>query len=297
MPSPGGFLSSVIAAIMARFRGSCHAVDQLSNVTFLTAQSILDVSTQALTIVPTGNALTTLSSLSAQGKTISSLAREYLVAFGLTSDKGAPFIGANNNGDKVALYVGAVGEAGTGNLWAFNPLLTLSAGSGPTYAAQVVEVDINNFDGDRPVGGPGAIGVSLDAGGSYLSTAAVSIGGTQPGGWHVGVITNEGVSDVAFFDGSNATVSFEIGGAHTYAIVDNSASAISLSVNGVHVEGINLLGGTFSGDAILSPGVTIEARAAPSVPPAGRFRIYMDRADNKLKAIGPNGTVTVMAAP
>lgn len=50
---------------------------------------------------------------------------------------------------------------------------------------------------------------------------------------------------------------------------------------------------------VLSPTglVRLVAISTPAAPPAGQFLIYMDAADNKLKAIGPDGTITDIANP
>ena len=47
----------------------------------------------------------------------------------------------------------------------------------------------------------------------------------------------------------------------------------------------------------LQGGLALGAVTAPPTPPPGQFYIYMDLADNKLKAIGPSGTVTPLANP
>lgn len=41
----------------------------------------------------------------------------------------------------------------------------------------------------------------------------------------------------------------------------------------------------------------VGASAVPATPPAGQFYLYMDLSDNKLKAIGPSGTITEVALP
>ena len=46
-----------------------------------------------------------------------------------------------------------------------------------------------------------------------------------------------------------------------------------------------------------TPVVALLAGVAPGTPPAGQFYIYMDSADNTLKAKGPAGTVTPLAVP
>lgn len=43
--------------------------------------------------------------------------------------------------------------------------------------------------------------------------------------------------------------------------------------------------------------VTLDAVTAPATPPANTFYLYVDSADNKLKAKGPSGTVTILALP
>lgn len=113
---------------------------------------------------PTGGSLLgTYSTVAVQGGTQNPGNREFLVNIGLNSTQGAGV--SNNNGDKVALYIGATGQPGTGDLWAFNPLLAQEAGSG-SYNAQVIENDLNNFDTDKG----GSDGIS-----GYPSKVAVGI--------------------------------------------------------------------------------------------------------------------------
>lgn len=136
---------------------------------------------------PTGNPtggliLSTYSTVVSQGITANSGNREFLANFGLTSNTGSG--ASNGNGDKVTLYAGAVGQAGTGDLWAFNPLLTMSAGSG-TYNAQTIEVDFNplsvNMGGtDGSAGMPSKVANGISISGAsdanvYKATAALAI--------------------------------------------------------------------------------------------------------------------------
>jgi hypothetical protein len=74
---------------------------------------------------PTGNTPLTSTAFSVQGVTAQADQREYLVSLGLTSNTGAKSRPSPYH-DKVTLYAGIVGEAGTGDIWAFNPLLTQS---------------------------------------------------------------------------------------------------------------------------------------------------------------------------
>jgi hypothetical protein len=83
---------------------------------------------------PTGNPTNTYTSFSLQGTTEQSDEREFLISFGLESNLG------NNSRptpyhDKVTLYVGMEAGAGTGDVWAINPLVTQLPNSG-NYTAQ-----------------------------------------------------------------------------------------------------------------------------------------------------------------
>ena len=86
-----------------------------------------------LDTLPTGNACpgacVTSSAFSVQGVTGHDDKREFLVSLGLTSNRGAHSRPTPYH-DKVTLYSGIVGEAGSGDIWAFNPLVTQRPGSG-----------------------------------------------------------------------------------------------------------------------------------------------------------------------
>jgi hypothetical protein len=183
----------------------------------------------------TGPLLSTYSTVAVQGTTGNPSNREFLVNLGLTSSTGQGL--ANSNGDKVTLYAGAVANSGSGNLWAFNPLLSQTTGSG-NYDAQVIEVDMNNFNADRggsdgPSGLPGivAYGVSISGAGdsnNYTNTSALNIDsfggavGTQP-------LWAHGIIEAGFFKfnefaeyGVTPTV-FALFGSHTYGLDCNAA--------------------------------------------------------------------------
>lgn len=53
----------------------------------------------------------------------------------------------------------------------------------------------------------------------------------------------------------------------------------------------------FTGSNTFNLPVIFAAETAPATPAAGTFVIYMDSADNKLKAKGPSGTITILASP
>jgi hypothetical protein len=132
---------------------------------------------------PTGGLIaTTYSTGAIQGTTTKASNREFLLNIGLTSNTGSAAI--NSNGDKVGLYVGSVGQAGTGDLWATNFLIAQNAGSG-SYNAQGIEMDVNNFNADKggsdgPSGLPAKVTYALSISGvgdsnNYTNTAAISM--------------------------------------------------------------------------------------------------------------------------
>jgi hypothetical protein len=84
---------------------------------------------------PTGNGFPTNTALTVQGVTSQDDNREFLVNLGLVSNRGVNSRPTPYH-DKVTLYAGVVAEAGTGDVWAMNPLVTQAAGSGD-YNAQV----------------------------------------------------------------------------------------------------------------------------------------------------------------
>lgn len=195
---------------------------------------------------PTGGSiLTTFSSLVAEVATVNTSNREFAVNIGLTSSLGTGV--ANNNGDKVALYVGATGNAGTGDLWAFNPLLAQEPGSG-TYNAQVIEVDLNNFNADR---------AGTDGSGGLPAKVAngVSISGTNTGGFR----NTSGLAIDSFGNPpSNNQPLFSRGltlsGYYTFsAVCDYSISPQSYEMWGVYTNGLNAAFGSFSGSLIIGP--------------------------------------------
>lgn len=64
---------------------------------------------------------------------------------------------AGYNGNSVAIYAGARGSSATGNVWAFNPLVSADAGAGGTY--HCIEADVNCFSAGALVKGIGISGV------------------------------------------------------------------------------------------------------------------------------------------
>jgi hypothetical protein len=137
----------------------------------------------------------------------------------------------NNNGDKVALYVAAVGNSGTGNLWAMNPLVAQNAGSG-NYTTQGMEMDVNNFNVDRggtdgPNGQPpftsSGINISGISASGMQSTTGLGIdsfGGTSPTAPNFahGITFNGFYEFNLLADYAQSPTVFAFFGGHTYGI-------------------------------------------------------------------------------
>lgn len=184
------------------------------------------IATWPFTVSPIGNGYTTRVDHSIMGRTQDAKTREYLVNFGLISDKGRGV--GTPGGDKVTLYPSIVGQAGTGDIWAINPLLELSVGSGQQYNAQGIELDLNNNEGDRGAADGGAglaapvsYGMTITGAGAYQSTAALGIfGGNANTGapiWHRGLVFGgNSTSDATIQDLNNSLISLDIRGTHRY---------------------------------------------------------------------------------
>ena len=133
------------------------------------------------TVAPVGNPPTTQASLSVEGTTNATATREYMVNFGLVSNKGTGY--TTPQSDKVCLYTGIVGNSGTGDIWSINPLLTQSPESG-AYNAQGIELDFNNQNahrGDEDAGAglaaPVSYGLSVTGASAFRSTSAMLVCG------------------------------------------------------------------------------------------------------------------------
>nr|WP_294564474.1 hypothetical protein [uncultured Rhodopila sp.] len=81
--------------------------------------------------------------------------------------------------------------------------------------------------------------------------------------------------------------------------VEGALGTLNLQCGGFVVSGSELVGGALvaAGTVTGGTGVAVQAQAVPATPATGNFIVYMDIADNKLKAKGPGGTVTTLALP
>lgn len=147
---------------------------------------------QNISVLPTGNALATLSSLNVQGTTASTTTREFLVNFGLVANKGAGVLDYNK--DKVTAYFGIDAVAGAGDTWALNTVSHISSGVG-SQNVHGYECDINNNNqnygataGSGGLAEPVCFGVQVSGFSTFSCTSAfaVSMAAGSTGFWYRG---------------------------------------------------------------------------------------------------------------
>lgn len=211
---------------------------------------------------PTGNEtsgplLDTYASTNIQATTARSGNREFLFSVGLTSNLGNAV--ANNNGDKVGIYSGVHGQAGSGNLWSFNTVAKAALGSG-TYRLQGYELDVANYRADAlattsdPPVLPNDYVIGLNISGavipgtSFYGTIASMIAG---GEWQYGhAIIGTDIQEAAFYEYTNpgSVYGIKLAGPHTYGVFVSSATAENIFNGPV---GASMLGGSMISDAKL----------------------------------------------
>lgn len=198
---------------------------------------------ELITTTPTGDAVTTLTSLNVQGTTTSTITREFLAAFGLVSNKRNGAGGSVT--PSVALYSGVQGQSGTSDIWALRGVAVQDAASG-TYNAIGLEIDINNNVADRGnaagaagLAAPVTYGQVITGVGANKSTAALAITGPGTAVWNRGIVaTSASVSQVTFQDLTNSTTSIEVQGTHTYGIDFNSGTFSNGAIRVPYTYGI-----------------------------------------------------------
>jgi len=148
-----------------------------------------------------------------------------------TSDKGAGgSVAASKN--KSALQIAIQANPGSGNVWAFNPMLWLSAGACAVGGAQIEELDMANNSGTNfgdAVGfagmeQPAVFGMQITGISSNRVSAAIGIFGNVPGDitapmWNRGLVAGPYTIRQSFLeDYSNSLQSYLIQGSHSYGI-------------------------------------------------------------------------------
>lgn len=115
-------------------------------------------------------------------------------------------------------------QAGTGDVWAFNPLVTQAANSGE-YNAQGIELDFNNENAHRGEADAGAglappvsYGLSVSGAAPYRSTSAILVSGSGRI-WNRGIVfANDCIQQSTFQDLGNGGKSIDIRGSPTYGV-------------------------------------------------------------------------------
>jgi hypothetical protein len=176
----------------------------------------------AVTVTPTGNASSTKSVASFQSSTTSNTDRDFALNVGLVSGHGAGQ--TTPAGDKVALYAGIDALNGTGSMWAANFLVGMGAATG-NYNAQGIEVDINNLnvdrgdtDGSAGLAQPSIYGATVTGASTKRITAALGVFSSLKMFNRGIVFANDCINQSTVQDLTNAPVSLDIRGTHTYGL-------------------------------------------------------------------------------
>jgi hypothetical protein len=231
--------------------------------------SLTSSGNQQLSVAPTGNGTTSLSSLNVQGTTISSTMREFLVNFGLNSTLGKTASGTAR--DKVLLYAGIDARTNSGDAWAANFLLNLDSTLTSKIAGNGLEIDVNNGSSYTYSDlGITVNGLSISGNAGNTRSAAIIINGPGSHIWEFGIVqTGTSINAYGFYEDHNSTNGIYLNGTHSgYAIYTaatagavsfGSTLAVAGTINGVTLDNaawtaytptITPQGGTFTGATI-----------------------------------------------
>lgn len=205
---------------------------------------------QTLNNLPIANPVATLSSLLVTATTVDDDLREFMANFGMTSNKGSGTAGA----DKVTVYAGMLAEAGTGDVWSLNTVLTQQPSSG-SYNALGFELDVNNLNDDRGdtpgFGGlfpPLSYGLVITGNNAFRHTAAIAILAAQPQTYNRGIVIDQSVMQASFQDLGIAERSLSLEGQFDIGLsMESGTFAIApiLLGNDTYINGLNFAADTF----------------------------------------------------
>ena len=138
----------------------------------------------------------------------------------------------------MTLYAAIEAHAGSGDVWAMNPLVTQGASSGD-YNAQGIELDFNNNNahrGDADAGGglapPVSYGLSI-SGAAFRSTAALLVSGSGRI-WNRGIVlANDCIQQSSFQDLGSPNKSIDIRGRPNYGVYQSYAATKNYFAGGV----------------------------------------------------------------
>lgn len=207
----------------------------------LTVPAFTSTSTAAAqTILPIGNpSLLAMNPIS--GTTTSNTEHEFALSVNLVSNTGAAATVPTAK-NKVALYAATQADAGSGNVWAINPLLLLNSGACSIGGAQIAEFDLANNSGTHfgDAGGfpaqPAVFGLQVTGISTHRATAAIAVLGNL--GDLVSPMWNQGL----IFASQSVRLT---------TIADYTNSATSIDLQGVHTGyGLDMANGSFASGAI-----------------------------------------------
>jgi hypothetical protein len=166
--------------------------------------------------------------------------REFLVSLGLTSNRGNESRPTPYH-DKVVIYAAVEAGAGTGDVWAMNPLVTQLPDSGD-YNAQGIELDFNNENAHRGEADAGAglappvsYGLSISGAAPFRSTAGLLLAGS-PRMWNRGIVlANDCVAQSSFQDLGSPNKSVDIRGNPAWGVYQLSSTSKNLFAGGTGV--------------------------------------------------------------
>jgi len=189
------------------------------------------------TINPIGNPIL-LSHNPISGTTVSDNQDEFAFSINLVSDKGeAATVPLAKN--KVSLYCATQADPGSGNVWAFNPLLLLTAGSCPIGGSQIAEFDLANNSGTHfgDAGGfpaqPAVFGIQVTGISTHRATAAMAVlgnlGDLVSPMWNQGLVfASQSVRLTTIADYTNSETSIDLQGVHAGYGIDMKSGAFAL---------------------------------------------------------------------
>jgi hypothetical protein len=146
------------------------------------------------------------------------------------------------------------------------------------------------------------LATNAQSGSSKVSDAGFLTNPFNSKPFRVGYLVGKGsVDNAAFRSLANTRYGIDLsGGTQTFCSICLPSNGVVRSLNEARTTALNIMY-LSSEDALTlgtdTHGITLPAVSEPTTPASGFFHIYMDATDNKLKAKGPSGTVTVLAKP
>ena len=171
---------------------------------------------------------------------------------------------------------------------------------------EIDAIELNDVSNPvRPYGGVGVPGMSN----ALWLAAGGSVEGARPASLALGIVPNSQpfLSGIMFHkaalsgdDGTTGTaeaIAFAKG--HQINWYEPKTGTVAATIRSDAADATGPVGIVFGANLMTLNGIVaaLTAQTAPETPKSGTFYLYMDKADNKLKAKGPSGTVTVLAEP